>query len=178
MLYHVDQHDNLIGKISRTEAHQDPSLIHREVAVILVDDQGRVLLAQRSFQKKVLPGKWDVTCAGHVTYGMTTEEAAHMELQEELGFDVPLTYLGTQLALYDWESHLTHLYAGVYSGQELELQETEVEQAALLTAKQVEALGDQVNLEFQGLIQSALSNDFALGAELWSAQQDLRSQKP
>jgi isopentenyl-diphosphate delta-isomerase len=160
--------------VSREDAHNDASLIHREVAVILISEDGKALLAQRSFKKKVLPGKWDVTCAGHVPYGMETESAAHMELQEELGFDVPLQYIGTQLALYDWETHLTHLYIGVYSGEEVSLQEEEVEQSALLTKEDVNQLGEEVNLEFRDFIYSALANKLP-PAKPWKKEQDLRN---
>ena len=159
LLCRVDEQDRVLGSVARGEAHSDPSLIHREVAVILMAEGSRVLMAQRSWKKKVLPGKWDLSCAGHVPFGMGTEAAAHMELEEELGFDVPLRPVGRQLARYDWETHLTHLFVGCYSGQEIQVQESEVEQASLLNASQFAELGDEVNIEFRGLIEAALPGD-------------------
>jgi isopentenyl-diphosphate delta-isomerase len=157
LLYHVDMDDNIIGSVTRSKAHQDPRLIHREIAIILTDYQSRVLLAQRSFKKKVFPGKWDLTCAGHVPFGMGADQAAHMELQEELGFDVPLYHIGIQVTKYDWETHLTHLYFGSYSGQEIIIQESEVEKVAVFNKEQVKRLGNQIGDEFRDLIKAALN---------------------
>lgn len=66
------------------------------VAVALVDDQGRVLLAQRP-PGKALAGLWEFP-GGKVDAGETPEAALVRELKEELGIDVsasclaPLTF--------------------------------------------------------------------------------------
>ena len=51
----------------------------------IFDSRGRLLLQQRSADKRVWPGKWDVSAAGGVCAGETTRLAAVRELFEELG---------------------------------------------------------------------------------------------
>lgn len=49
------------------------------------DSKGRLLLQQRSGEKRIWPRKWDVSAAGGVSAGETTRAAAVRELEEELG---------------------------------------------------------------------------------------------
>ncbi|MCA9397648.1 NUDIX domain-containing protein, partial [candidate division WWE3 bacterium] len=83
----VNENDEVIGTILRSEANSNPKVYHREIGILIADSQDRVLMQQRSKNKKVYPLYWIVSCAGHVSAGMTPEEVAHKELQEELGFD-------------------------------------------------------------------------------------------
>lgn len=49
----VDDHDVVVGGVWKSKAHQDPTLIHREVAVIVFSNKKEVLLQQRSQKKSV-----------------------------------------------------------------------------------------------------------------------------
>ncbi|WP_128254998.1 8-oxo-dGTP diphosphatase MutT [Falsirhodobacter deserti] len=93
-------------------------------AVALIDDQGRILLAQRP-EGKSLAGLWEFP-GGKVEAGETPEEALVRELAEELGISVacgelqPLTF-----ASHAYESfHLLmpvfscHAWEGVPKGRE------------------------------------------------------------
>ena len=85
----VDEHDRVIGTVRKDATESDPSLVHREVAILI--HRGTELLWQlRSAAKSVMPLTWDCACAGHVGAGDLPEAAAHRELREELGFDVAL----------------------------------------------------------------------------------------
>lgn len=80
----VDENDQIIGTVWKREAHQNPKLIHREISVTLFNNQGEVLLQQRSLQKKNNPGSWQTSCAGHVKSGETPLQAAEREVREEI----------------------------------------------------------------------------------------------
>jgi len=110
----VDEKDNVIGSIPISKANSDPKLIHREVAVIIYDNKNRVLIQQRGFTKKLDPGIWTVTCAGHVTKGLTPLEAVHMELKEEVGFDTELKFIEKEFNQIPTESRFFYWYLGKF----------------------------------------------------------------
>ena len=89
----VNEKDEVIGQVWKSEAHKDPGKIHREVAIAVFNEKGEVLLQRRSMNKTNSPGVWQITSAGHVMSGEDTKEAAKREVFEELGFEVdPLLY--------------------------------------------------------------------------------------
>jgi isopentenyldiphosphate isomerase len=46
---------------------------------------GQLLIQRRCALKESFPDKWDVSSAGHISFGQTSREAAVRELEEELG---------------------------------------------------------------------------------------------
>ena len=60
------------------------------VHVCVFDNQGRLLIQQRSANKFICPGKWDVSAAGGVDAGETPRQAAEREFLEELGYSLDL----------------------------------------------------------------------------------------
>jgi isopentenyldiphosphate isomerase len=107
----VDESDRVIGTVRKGEANRDPSLRHREVAV-LIHRGDRLLWQQRSWAKEVMPGVWDVACAGHVRAGASPEQSAHRELSEELGFDTRLVFVERRLVQLPNETHFAYVYWG------------------------------------------------------------------
>lgn len=89
----VDEHDNPIGAGTREEAWAKKINL-RHSHMILLDENDRILLAQRSLNKKKNPGRWSSSAAGHVDEGETYERAADREMFEEIGVSTPLTALG------------------------------------------------------------------------------------
>lgn len=79
----VDENDKIIGEVWKSKANQNPKLIHREVAAIVYNEAGKVLFQKRSKYKKVNPGIWAETVAGHVGKVEKPLVAAHRELVEE-----------------------------------------------------------------------------------------------
>lgn len=142
MLDLVNEQDEIIGEVLKVQANQDPSLWHREIAIILFDADHRILFQQRSMKKTVNPGKWIISCAGHVTKGMTPEEAAQMELQEELGIDTKLIFIDKKLIKDQRETHFTYWFMGKYSGDEIILETEEVEQARFIDEDELDILID------------------------------------
>lgn len=74
----------MMGAMERGEIHRR-RLFHRSVHVLLIDEEGRIYLQRRSFEKAEHPGKWDSSASGHVESGESYQEAAGRELEEEIG---------------------------------------------------------------------------------------------
>lgn len=107
----VDGDDRVIGTVRKGDTDNDPSLIHREVAV-LVHRDGELLWQLRSAGKAVMALTWDVACAGHVGAGEDPRAAAHRELREELGFDLELTDIERRLVRAANETYFAYVFAG------------------------------------------------------------------
>jgi isopentenyl-diphosphate delta-isomerase len=113
LLDRVDEQDRVIGTVRKGDTERDPSLIHREVAILIHRDGGRELLWQlRSAAKSVMPLTWDFACAGHVEAGDEPLASAHRELLEELGFDTELELLERRLVRQPWETYFVSVFAG------------------------------------------------------------------
>ncbi len=102
----VDDHDCVIGTLSRGEVHLQ-GFKHRSVHVLVFNANNAILLQKRSMQKDECQGMWDSSCAGHVESGQSYEDTAPRELIEELGFSPmwPLVFLFKMLPTKDngWE---------------------------------------------------------------------------
>jgi isopentenyldiphosphate isomerase len=76
------------GKIiSKDEAHLK-GIWHVAAHVWIINSNGEVLLQKRSVKKKLHPGLWDVSAAGHVPAGESIEDAAIREVKEEIGLKI------------------------------------------------------------------------------------------
>ncbi|MEM1403339.1 MAG: isopentenyl-diphosphate Delta-isomerase [Pseudomonadota bacterium] len=81
----VDSSDRPLGYATKGQAHKDKGMLHRAFSIFLFDEQGRVLLHQRSSQKPLWPGFWTNSCCSHPRRGETLLGAAERRLYEELG---------------------------------------------------------------------------------------------
>lgn len=106
----VDADDRVIGTVARRDTEGDPSLIHREIA-ILVHRRGELLWQLRSADKVAAPLTWDVAVAGHVAAGEPPAVAAARELWEELGVTLELAALERRLVRLPSESYVAHVFA-------------------------------------------------------------------
>lgn len=68
----------------RTEVHAK-GLWHRTVHIWAFDKNGRIVFQQRSHLKENNPNLLDTSCAGHITAGDNSRNAAIRELSEEMG---------------------------------------------------------------------------------------------
>ncbi|MEQ8799191.1 MAG: isopentenyl-diphosphate Delta-isomerase [Salinisphaeraceae bacterium] len=92
-LIRVDSQDNLLGFESKEACHNGDGLLHRAFSIFLFDRSGRLLLQQRSEQKRLWPGYWANSCCSHPRRGESGAEAAARRIREELGVSPPLTFL-------------------------------------------------------------------------------------
>ncbi|WP_299158112.1 NUDIX domain-containing protein [uncultured Tenacibaculum sp.] len=84
----LDQQGNYTGKTClKSEAHKFGHF-HPTVHIWLYTTNQQVLLQKRSLTKKVFPGLWDISVAGHVAAGEEIKKAALREIQEEIGFSI------------------------------------------------------------------------------------------
>lgn len=114
----VDEDDRVIGLRTRAECHGNPSLVHRVAHVLIVNQEGALLLQKRSLHKDIQPGKWDSSVGGHLDPGEDYLAAARREMQEELGLvDQPLTLLYHCRIRNEIESENAATFLTYYSGE-------------------------------------------------------------
>lgn len=80
----TDERDRPLMVMPIAQARRQP-LRHRVVLVMLYDAEGRIYLQKRAANKRLYPGRWDLSATGHVLAGESREDAALRELREELG---------------------------------------------------------------------------------------------
>ncbi|WP_307831389.1 NUDIX hydrolase [Nitratidesulfovibrio oxamicus] len=80
----TDERDRPLMVMPIAQARRQP-VRHRVVLVMLYDAEGRIYLQKRAANKRLYPGRWDLSATGHVLAGESREDAALRELREELG---------------------------------------------------------------------------------------------
>ena len=85
----VDHDDNVIDVVTRRTMRAG-RLRHRAVYIVVVNCDGRLLIHQRSFDKDIAAGWWDIAVGGVVGAGERYDDAAMREVAEEIGVDVAL----------------------------------------------------------------------------------------
>ena len=83
----VDENNNLTGEFVDREIVHSEGLLHREVGVIILNENNEMLLEKGASTKKQSPNKWAL-CAGHIEAGDTPENAILREVKEEIGIDI------------------------------------------------------------------------------------------
>ena len=76
------------GMIAERSVIHKKGYYHSAVIIFILDQYQNILIQKRSIMKDSNPGKWDVSCAGHVMIGECYSDAAKRELSEELGIGV------------------------------------------------------------------------------------------
>lgn len=84
MLEVVNDQDEVIGLEERSVIH-DKGLLHREVHVWFVTPNREIIFQHRAKDKDTFPDLLDAAAGGHVDPGMSYEETAHKETEEETG---------------------------------------------------------------------------------------------
>ncbi len=113
----VKEDGNVIGSITRGQAHNGSKVLHPVVHLHLFDLQGNLYLQHRPAWKEIQPDKWDTSCGGHVGYGESINQALQREVREELGIS---DFHAVPLGIYVFEStrerELVYTYKAVYQG--------------------------------------------------------------
>jgi len=115
ILVEVDKNNKEIGTIIKRDAHSTKKRFHRAAHMMIFNSKGEVILQQRSLNKSLGAGLWDMH-GGHQAAGMTIEQTAKQELMEELGVDVDLKLLEVFLFKGKTQSEYCHVYYGVSDG--------------------------------------------------------------
>lgn len=124
----VNEKDEMIGTVWKSEAHRDPSKIHREIAIAVFNDLGETLLQRRSLIKSIDPGIWQLSAAGHVGSGEQPDQAAVREAKEEIGIVVDPVFVGKEFVENETQARFFYVYYSVVKGHpKVVLQKNEVE---------------------------------------------------
>jgi isopentenyldiphosphate isomerase len=89
----VDERGTVLEIVPRHEM-RSRNLRHRTVFVAVVNRAGELLVHRRADRKDIWPGRWDLAVGGVCEPGEAWEVAAARELDEELGVQAELVYLG------------------------------------------------------------------------------------
>ena len=79
-----------LGKTAERYARKAAGEYRMVVHVCVFDSRGRLLIQQRSPEKRLWPGRWDVSIGGGVDAGETSRQGAEREFREELGVSLDL----------------------------------------------------------------------------------------
>lgn len=93
----VNDDDEVIGQMHRSEVHEKHLKNYRAVNVFIVNSKGELWIPRRTAHKKLYPLGLDFSCAGHVQSGDSYEETLKKELMEELNIDtdtIKVRFLG------------------------------------------------------------------------------------
>ncbi len=137
----VNENDEVIGQATKREVNSNKSLLHREIGILLYDENNRVLTQQRSKKKKAYPLYWIISVAGHVPAGMPPLESAYKEMEEELGIRVPLIFIEKTREYFETETNFVYFYIGqVSSNTKITLDLNEAEQYQFVNAKDIKRM--------------------------------------
>lgn len=157
----VDEDDNVIGRATRARCNSDPALIHRVSFVLITNEGGRVLWQKRSASKDTAPGEWTLSACGHVNSGESYEETAVREVQEELGVDVSIRFVGKYLMRYPNENEWTAIFEARSEGP-FDVDRSEVSEVAFMSVDEVvegESRGELVIAQSAHMVLAVLRSD-------------------
>jgi isopentenyl-diphosphate Delta-isomerase len=89
----VDEADREVGHLSKSECHDGQGVLHRAFSLLIFNDEGELLLQQRSSSKRLWPLYWSNSCCSHPRRAESMEAAIHRRLFQELGLRCPLQFL-------------------------------------------------------------------------------------
>lgn len=112
----VDLDDQVIGHVRRGDAHQNPTLIHRSVQVLVFTSDESLLLQRRAATKDLFPGYLCASASGHVMAGDDYAVTARRELIEELGVAPAIVFVDKALVRSQMETEITTLFLALCNG--------------------------------------------------------------
>ena len=89
----VDEDNNVLGHKTKADCHTGEGILHRAFSIFVFNDEGQMLLQQRSESKLLWPLYWSNSCCSHPRKGESETEAAGRRLKEELGLECDLEFL-------------------------------------------------------------------------------------
>ncbi|WP_299016681.1 NUDIX domain-containing protein [uncultured Polaribacter sp.] len=137
----------------KSEAHKN-GWFHATVHIWLFTKDEKILLQKRAITKKVFPGLWDISVAGHIGAGESVLESAKREVLEEIGLSLnenDFIKIGTRIhqvahanGIKDNEHHHVFIAELKVPVSKLKVQEEEVDDIKLFD---LTVLKDTKNLE-------------------------------
>lgn len=93
LLILVNADDEEIGHLDKAACHDGDGVLHRAFSLFIFNDEGRLLLQRRAFEKRLWPGFWSNSCCSHPRRGEELTEAVRRRLHEELGMRSEFEFL-------------------------------------------------------------------------------------
>ncbi|MEO8148916.1 MAG: isopentenyl-diphosphate Delta-isomerase [Bacteroidia bacterium] len=117
LLILVDDNDQPIGKLEKSEVHQS-GLLHRAFSVFIFNSKGELLLQQRADEKYHSAGLWSNTCCSHPHFGEKITDAVNKRLKEEMGMSCKVEFAFSFIYKAKFDNGLTeyefdHVFWGV-----------------------------------------------------------------
>lgn len=112
----INENDEVVGEATRGQVHKNPNLIHRVTHVWVLNDKGEILIQQRSLTKDKFPGKWDISCNGHIQKGYDPKTTAERELQEELSIKADCIFITKFIEKFSDQTEMINLYYVIHNG--------------------------------------------------------------
>lgn len=109
----VDEQDNVIGKEDRNVIYEKQLKNYRTVNILIVNRENKILIQKRTLDRRVFPGRFDFSAAGHLNVGESYLDAAKRELKEELGIAPKLT----ELMYFNPHEHKVNSFKKLYIGK-------------------------------------------------------------
>lgn len=139
----VDADDNEIDYRSKADCHDGDGILHRAFSLFLFNDDGELLLQQRSPKKRLWPCFWSNSCCSHPRRGETLEVATERRLSDELNIAASLQYVyhfcyQASFGEAGSENELCHVYLGRIDG-EVRPNESEIENVRLVTRETLDS---------------------------------------
>lgn len=127
--------------ILKSEAHKN-GIYHPSVHIWICNNNGEILIQKRVATKSTFPNLWDISVAGHISFGENPMTAAVREVKEEIGLTVLPEKLNSVGAfehkathpngIIDHELHYIYVCKIDFEPIELKLQESEVAELKLI----------------------------------------------
>jgi isopentenyl-diphosphate delta-isomerase len=116
----VNEKDEAIGTMEKMEAHKK-ALLHRAFSIFIFNKKGEMLLQKRADKKYHSAGLWTNACCSHPQPGENIIQSATKRLQEEMGFETPITKAFDFIYKAPFDNGLTeyefdHVFTGNYDG--------------------------------------------------------------
>ena len=113
----VDADDNETGFLSKADCHDGDGVLHRAFSLFLFNDNGELLLQQRSDSKRLWPGYWSNSICSHPRRGESMEVATQRRLLDELNIEAELEFVykfdyQASFGEQGSENELCHVYLG------------------------------------------------------------------
>lgn len=83
-----DENGLFLNKSVEKSAAKAQGLFHKAVHIWIINSSNEILIQKRNINKKIFPGLWDISVAGHVTAGESSLDTAIREIKEELGISI------------------------------------------------------------------------------------------
>lgn len=139
----VDHDDNEIGYRSKADCHDGAGILHRAFSLFLFNDEGALLLQQRSAEKRLWPGFWSNSCCSHPRRGESLPVATMRRLSDELNISATLEFVyhfryEAKFGEAGSENELCHVFLGRVDG-EVQPNDSEIESTRFVTANKLDA---------------------------------------